>query len=300
MPSGESTPTLHAKPAQILKPRTESVSELRGTSSVTPSPIIRAINSPSGPVGLKRSDSKQSSRVTKKRQGVSAAQSPALRPKISPSIQPLIRSDGGVSSENSALHLASKSNYQHILEGTLLPGVTYPEALAENLSSKRTNHKLAEQGRRNRINSALKEIESLLPASLTHRAKEKEQNKDSGEGGSSGNSKSPDKPPANQPISKASTVEMAIVYIKALQQELADTQAKLKIAESNNCNEPADQAVAPAPGPISASESSPTKISELQGEKQDTTINHNATVNTTTTAISSDTASESKLGKCDR
>jgi Helix-loop-helix DNA-binding domain. len=60
-----------------------------------------------------------------------------------------------------ALYLASKSNYQHILDGTLPSGVSYPEALAENLSSKRTNHKLAEQGRRNRINNALKEIELL-------------------------------------------------------------------------------------------------------------------------------------------
>lgn len=94
VPSGESTPTIHAKLPHTIKPRTESISELKGTSSVTPSPIIKAKGSPSGPVGLKRSDSKQSSRVTKKRQGMSAAQSPALRPKISPSIQPLIRADG--------------------------------------------------------------------------------------------------------------------------------------------------------------------------------------------------------------
>ncbi|EGD90733.1 hypothetical protein H112_02200 [Trichophyton rubrum D6] len=269
VPSGESTPTIHAKPPHTIKPRTESISELKGTNSVTPSPVIKAKGSPSGPVGLKRSDSKQSSRVTKKRQGMSAAQSPALRPKISPSIQPLIRADG-VSSETSALHLASKSNYQHILEGTLLPGVTYPEALAENLSSKRTNHKLAEQGRRNRINSALKEIESLLPTSLTHRAKEKEQNKDSADGSSTGVSKVPDKPSTNQPISKASTVEMAIVYIKALKQELEDTKAKLKAAESKYCNESPGHVPAQAPVPASGSESNSLQISDAQVEQQDT------------------------------
>ncbi|EFQ99867.1 phosphorus acquisition-controlling protein [Nannizzia gypsea CBS 118893] len=278
--SGESTPTIHAKPSQILKPRTESISELKGTNSVNPSPVIKAKGSPSGPVGLKRSDSKQSSRVTKKRQGMSAAQSPALRPKISPSIQPLIRADG-VSSETSALHLASKSNYQHILEGTLLPGVTYPEALAENLSSKRTNHKLAEQGRRNRINSALKEIESLLPTSLTHKAKEKEQNKDSADSNSTGVSKVPDKPPTNQPISKASTVEMAIVYIKALKQELEDTKAKLKAAESKSCNDPPSQISAPAPVPAPSSEPNSLQISAAQIEKQDT-ISGVSAANTTT------------------
>ena len=175
-----------------------------------------------------------------------------------------------MSSETSALHLASKSNYQHILEGTLLPGVTYPEALAENLSSKRTNHKLAEQGRRNRINSALKEIESLLPTSLTHRAKEKEQNKDSADGSSTGVSKVPDKPSTNRPISKASTVEMAIVYIKALKQELEDTKAKLKAAESKYCNESPGHVPAQAPVPASGSESNSLQISDAQVEQQDT------------------------------
>lgn len=39
----------------------------------------------------------------------------------------------------------------------------YPEALSKNLNSKRTSHKIAEQGRRNRINTALQEMQSLLP-----------------------------------------------------------------------------------------------------------------------------------------
>ena len=134
-----------------------------------------------------------------------------------------------MSAETSALYLASKSNYQHILDGTVLPGVTYPESLAENLSSKRTNHKLAEQGRRNRINTALKEIESLLPPWLAHGAAKDKDGKE--KGNANGSSKSPDKPAATQPISKASTVEMAIVYIKSLKQQLVETQEKLKVAE---------------------------------------------------------------------
>lgn len=126
------------------------------------------------------------------------------------------------------MYLASKSNYQHILDGTLLPGVSYPENLAENLSSKRTNHKLAEQGRRNRINTALKEIETLLPPGFTQdRAKESKE--------TTPTSKNDDKEKektANQAISKASTVEMAIDYIKALKQELEATKAQLKTVES--------------------------------------------------------------------
>ena len=135
-----------------------------------------------------------------------------------------------MSSETSALYLASKSNYQHILEGTLLPGVSYPDTLAENLSSKRTNHKLAEQGRRNRINSALKEIESLLPASYTQ---EKGKEKDPAtEAGSANGPTRSEKSSSTQTISKASTVEMAIEYIKALRKELLETKEKLKTAEA--------------------------------------------------------------------
>lgn len=127
------------------------------------------------------------------------------------------------------MYLASKSNYQHILDGTLLPGVSYPENLAENLSSKRTNHKLAEQGRRNRINTALKEIETLLPPGFTQDRAAKESKE------TTPTSKNDDKEKeknANQAISKASTVEMAIDYIKALKQELDATKAQLKTVES--------------------------------------------------------------------
>lgn len=138
-----------------------------------------------------------------------------------------------MSSEASALYLASKSNYQHIMEGTKLPGLSYPNALAENLSSKRTSHKVAEQGRRNRINVALKEIETLLPAALlggspTKGGKSKKEDKDGKEDGDDegANGKS-----AAQSASKAHTVEMAIIYIKSLQEELAKTQARLAQAE---------------------------------------------------------------------
>ncbi|PGH17122.1 hypothetical protein AJ79_01260 [Helicocarpus griseus UAMH5409] len=229
VPNNDVTPTLSAKQTPKLKPTTNGSIQRPATASVTQSPQVGAMASPTGPVGAKRAESKPNGRVSKKRQSVSSSQvSPALRPKISPSIQPLIRGDG-LNPETSALYLASKSNYQHILEGTLLPGVSYPNALAENLSSKRTNHKLAEQGRRNRINTALKEIEGLLPPQLI---KEKEKADKAGDGdGANGTTKS-EKSSSTQSISKASTVEMAIVYIKSLQKELLETKERLKTAES--------------------------------------------------------------------
>lgn len=123
--------------------------------------------------------------------------------------------------------MASKSNYQHILDGTLPSGVSYPETLAENLSSKRTNHKLAEQGRRNRINTALKEIESLIPSEFI----QARHAKDCATSAVKPGEKEKDKA-SNQAISKASAVEMAIDYIKALKKTLDDTTARLAATEA--------------------------------------------------------------------
>ncbi|PYH98366.1 hypothetical protein BO71DRAFT_58173 [Aspergillus ellipticus CBS 707.79] len=210
---GSSTPALEPRSAH------------HNPSSLAPSPRTLAMPSPSGPIP-KKSDTPKLAPMSRKRQSLGSSQpSPNLRPKISPSIQPLVRGDG-LTSETSALYLASKSNYQHILDGTLLPGVSYPETLAENLSSKRTNHKLAEQGRRNRINNALKEIETLIPAPFVQIKNAKEDAACSAKGGDKEKEKT-----GSQPISKASTVEMAIDYIKALKQELEATQAKLAAAE---------------------------------------------------------------------
>ncbi|EEH42900.1 uncharacterized protein PADG_07720 [Paracoccidioides brasiliensis Pb18] len=235
----EPTPTFSANQTPKLKPMNSGSSDLPAVSSV-PSPQVGAMPSPTGPVGIKRVDSKLNGRISKKRPSISSSQvSPALRPKISPSIQPLIRGDVlNMTPETSALYLASKSNYQHIIEGTLLPGVSYPNALAENLSSKRTNHKLAEQGRRNRINTALKEIEGLLPPALIREREKADKAGGSGgdgdgaSGGTTTSTKTPEKSNSTQSISKASTVELAIVYIKSLQQELSETKEKLKLTES--------------------------------------------------------------------
>ncbi|KAK7752749.1 hypothetical protein SLS62_005301 [Diatrype stigma] len=166
-------------------------------------------------------------RSSKKRPSVSSVHvSPALRPKISPNIKPLLPGTPGMSAEDTASQLlASKSNYQRILEGNTVPGVTYPSELSTNLTSKRTSHKIAEQGRRNRINSALQEIAILLPKSVT---KEMGDNDDSSPGD---NKKDKEGKQANGPNSKASTVESAIVYIKQLRQEIAEANKRAEAAE---------------------------------------------------------------------
>ena len=136
-----------------------------------------------------------------------------------------------INAETSALLLASKSNYQNILEGTNLPGVSYPEALSTNLTSKRTSHKIAEQGRRNRINNALQEIASLLPPPTPPMPGASSASSTEGNAAltnlMSGTA-------AQQSNSKASTVEMAIEYIRSLQNELKEVKGKLEVAEKKS------------------------------------------------------------------
>lgn len=59
--------------------------------------------------------------------------------------------------------LALKSNYQHLREGTHVPGVDFPVALYEKLGSRRESRKVAEQSRRDRISGAIVELGKLLP-----------------------------------------------------------------------------------------------------------------------------------------
>ncbi|KAJ4286140.1 hypothetical protein N0V90_013489 [Kalmusia sp. IMI 367209] len=206
----QETPRLSARKTPKLGPLCTPSGASAQSGKPNPSPMLSAVSSPTSPAFLpgtnKKADPK-SARSSKKRNSVtSTLVSPALRPKISPSIKPLLP-DGSVSDETHALLLASKSNYQNILDGTVVPGVSYPTSLSTNLTSKRTSHKIAEQGRRNRINTALQEMQALLPSPQLG-AKE---------------SKSPEIMTAAQSNnSKAAKVESAIDYIKALQKQCSE------------------------------------------------------------------------------
>ncbi|TKX27569.1 putative phosphorus acquisition-controlling protein [Elsinoe australis] len=145
-------------------PKLGPLSSAGGRVSATSSPAISAMASPSSAT-TPQFPKDARARSSKKRGSISSSSqliSPALRPKISPSIKPLLP-EGATTEQTQAFLLASKSNYTHLLEGTLLPGVSYPDSLSSGLTSKRTSHKIAEQGRRNRINEALKEMQALLP-----------------------------------------------------------------------------------------------------------------------------------------
>jgi hypothetical protein len=218
--TGVKTPGFQPLPSPAFnRPRT--------AVSASQSPQIDSMNG--GANGAGRKSAQSAARGSKKRSSSSVLASPALLPRISPSIKPLISGSGNVSENTASLLLASKSNYQNILEGTHLPGVSYPSELSTNLTSKRTSHKIAEQGRRNRINSALQEIATLLPRNNTKDSSgEKSGSGDAGEPNDGGGNAKGGAQSAN---SKASTVEQAIEYIKQLKKDLADANKRAEDAE---------------------------------------------------------------------
>ena len=128
------------------------------------------------------------------------------------------------------MFLASRSNYQNLIEGTHVPGVSYPQELSSNLNSKRTSHKIAEQGRRNRINVALQEMLRILPKS----ARGEEQSPREDEGSSTGGKKNEGSGGKGGGNSKASTVESAIEYIKTLQKEHEEMKSAKEKRDKEN------------------------------------------------------------------
>ncbi|KAF2820081.1 hypothetical protein CC86DRAFT_305501 [Ophiobolus disseminans] len=210
----QDTPRLAARKT----PKLGALSTPGAAMSGRPSPMMDPTSTPTSPafsmLNAKKTDTKLARNPKKRNSTCSTLVSPSLRPKISPSIKPLLP-DGASSkaprtADNThALLLASKSNYQNILDGTTVPGVVYPTSLSTNLTSKRTSHKIAEQGRRNRINMALQEMQALLPSPQITATAAVE-------------AKSPESAAAQSSNSKAAKVESAIDYIKQLKQEASE------------------------------------------------------------------------------
>lgn len=198
------------KPASF-QPLPSPVFKRPGTTSASQSPLMQPGSA--GPTARKTPS--LAPRASRKRSTGSVHVSPALLPRISPNIKPLLPGAPGESAEDTASRLLmSKSNYQNILEGNTVPGVSYPSELSTNLTSKRTSHKIAEQGRRNRINSALQIMAGLLP--------------DQKHLGSGDDSDKKDSKQANAANSKASVVEKAIVHMQNLEQENVGLKKELQ------------------------------------------------------------------------
>ncbi|KAK9377714.1 uncharacterized protein V1513DRAFT_435051 [Lipomyces chichibuensis] len=196
-------------------PITESGSV--GSSSANSSPALRPMPRGlvrSASVGIEDNSAKALPRTIKpvRSRSGSVSMSPTIKPRISPNLKPLLP-DG---LEAASALLASKSNYQNIVEGKHSQlGLSYPEQLSINLTSKRTSHKIAEQGRRNRINNALAELNQLLIDNINLPISDDEGEKNE----------------LPQQCSKANTVELAIDYIKKLQARVCRLKTRLKDTE---------------------------------------------------------------------
>ena len=236
--SGSSNHSLDESASTVAKTNPGVANSAASSESPRPGSTFA---SPSGPVAMQKSESKGGRGSKKRNSSSSNMVSPALRPKVSPGVKALLPEgsecemlpwqlmylwtdflsrQGGMDSQTQALLLASRSNYENILSGNHLPGVSYPSDLSVNLTSKRTSHKLAEQGRRNRINDALKEMQTLLPPKFASKVKEAEAE------GRSGNQKNGSS--VQNGNSKAATVENAIEYIKTLQEDMEKQESIIR------------------------------------------------------------------------
>lgn len=97
-------------------------------------------------------------------QSKSVTSSPALGPqrsKPSPDVRPIL--PGGMSPQVGAM-LASKSNYQHIVDGTYdRLNISYPQGMTQGLEVRRTSHKAAEQKRRDHLKESFELMRTILP-----------------------------------------------------------------------------------------------------------------------------------------
>ncbi|KAM3419369.1 hypothetical protein BST61_g5300 [Cercospora zeina] len=216
--SNDDTPRLSARKTPKLAPSSTPSSARPLSTAPSPAMVGSPMTATTPGALLKKRKESKPGRGGNKRGSMNSSGSnmvsPALRPRISPSIKPLLPEGAALHSPTHALLLASKSNYQNLLEGNQLPGVNYPESLSTGLTSKRTSHKVAEQGRRNRINEALKEMQSLLP-----KGKETGTREGSPEANAEDTKESKEDAIAKSNSSKAATVESANEYIRKLQRE---------------------------------------------------------------------------------
>lgn len=99
--------------------------------------------------------------------------------------------------------------------------MNYPDSLSTGLTSKRTSHKVAEQGRRNRINEALKEMQSLLPKPAVVKGAKENSDGSPDDVPECESKESKEDAQLKSNSSKAATVESANEYIRKLQLENA-------------------------------------------------------------------------------
>lgn len=176
---------------------------------------------PPGPSGPRsRVVSHTTARSSRKSSAGSVRASPALLPKISPNIKPLLAGKPGEGPDDEAFSrlLTTKSNYQNILEGNKVPGLSYSSELSTRVNSKRATHRISEQGRRERISSAMRTLGGMIPNKYSGGCAEDDEEKAATS--------------TKLTSSKAITVEGAIAYIRDLQQENERLKSEIQLLKT--------------------------------------------------------------------
>lgn len=122
--------------------------------------------------------------------------------------------------------LASKSNYQCIIEGEHASLGPYPDDLIQQVVSKRVSHSEAERARRERLNNALQKLAEILagdpkegPLADVQDIQDPIPSREGAETFSSA---------ITEPNTKAEIVERAIVYIKSQKRIAREMEATIE------------------------------------------------------------------------
>ena len=160
-------------------------------------PLILDSNIPMTPSFIQYSPTEE--RARRPRNKLPSAAPPPSRVRKSPGQQRRLRAalpDGA--SGLLQYSLDAKSNYENILDGTT-SSIFYPDDFSAKVQSKRVAHKISEKARRDRLTTAIRAMQQLLPDGLCKEIQSEEE--------------------TQGPISKAVVVESAIRYIKQLQSQ---------------------------------------------------------------------------------
>ncbi|GAA5918207.1 hypothetical protein JCM1841_005302 [Sporobolomyces salmonicolor] len=225
--SVQNSPMLLPRPDSSLPSTTMSAAgkarSSRKSVSSKPSPALRPVDAK----GKGKSDSTDSPAASG-RKGASKPAKIAPNPKIGPSpkIRPLLSSDAAPDAQ---ARLASKSNYENILEGrgsdllglpsSTLSALQGPSAASGGADNRRSTHKIAEQKRRDSLKLCFDELRKLLPPILPSTADDADRRPGEGNvGGQRNGEVDPDNP--NKGVSKVALLRRSNEYLDILRERI--------------------------------------------------------------------------------
>ncbi|ORX93605.1 hypothetical protein K493DRAFT_315918 [Basidiobolus meristosporus CBS 931.73] len=146
-------------PATLMKLGDEKAPKKSSMLAPLPSPLHLPLTSPS--LGPSLMMSPTITAIPTSPALSNTFKSPGLKPLVSPGLKPLLPGGG---TNDVAMKLATKSNYQNILEGnTASLGLKYKSEVHSGIELRRTSHKAAEQKRRDSLKQCFENLKSVIP-----------------------------------------------------------------------------------------------------------------------------------------